>query len=155
MTVTRLPNNDPVWAQVPADVRAIVDAAVRETCGVARPRLQDGRIIVTVYLDFPGHDDVCELVHTHPTPPRAWRAVRAELLTRGFVVYRDDCVEWIGPVVEEDSRVSPRYRVVDHSGDAAVVLYETNNAWLAKYYARFYGALHLREDVRVEDRQSR
>lgn len=155
MTFIPFRHDAALWARVPADVRVIVDAAVRETCGVAHTRLQDGRIIVTVYLDFPGHDDVCELVQRHPTPPRAWRAVRAELLTRGFVVNRDDCVEWIGPVVEEDARVSPRYRVVDPGGDALVVLYETDSAWLAKFYKRFYKVLHLRDDVRVEDRSGR
>lgn len=154
MTFIPIRHDDALWARVPVNIREIVNNAVRETCGVAHPWLRDGRIGVTVYLDFPGHDDVCDLVQTHPTPPRGWRAVRADLLTRGFVAYRDDCVEWSGPAVDEDARVSPRYRVVDHGGDAAVVLYETGNAWLAKYYAHFYRVLHGRDDLRVEDRQA-
>lgn len=151
MTVTQLPNNDPVWAQVPADVRAIVTDAIRGTCGCARAWVQDGRIVVTIYLECPGHDE-WHLAQTHISP-RSWRNVRADLLTRGFVPYRDDAVQWIGPASEVATCSLPRYRVVDHSGDAAVVLYETNNAWLAKYYARFYGALHGRDDLCVEERR--
>lgn len=152
MTYFPYRNNAALWARVPQHIREAATAAASETCGHALPYLRGDQILVSVYLDFPGHDDLCRH-YQHKTAPRPWRAVRDELLTQGFVMQQEDCVEWVGPVVEEVTRVSPRYRVVDYGGDAAVVLYETNNAWLAKYYARFYGIMHVRDDLRVEDRQ--
>jgi len=145
-----------LWAQVPAHLRTAVRTAVGEVCGFAYPRREGGRLVVAVYLDFPGHDDLCARLRKHPKPPRPWQQVRDELCALGFDHRSATCLAWVGPEVDPvvpQVPGSPRYRVVDHSGDAETVLLLTDVMWVARLYAWLYTRVHRDGDVRIEERQ--
>ena len=149
------PEVQALWAQVPESIRTAVFSATAETCGRAFPRREAGRIVVAVYLDFPGHD-MCELLRMHATPPRPWQQVRDGLYALGFVPRDDSRIEWSGPAVDSGAPPVPtslRYRVVDTHGDAEAVLLLTNISWIARMYAWLYARIHRDSAVHIEECQ--